>query len=94
MSRGRHEQRVLETVGTPREVLERHGIPVRGKKARCPFHDDRHPSLNLYTNSRGCFRWCCYAGCGRGDALTLEARLSSRPIRDVLAAGPVEKVKP
>lgn len=82
----RYEQRILEVIGTPREVLERHGIKVRGRKSRCPFHDDHHPSLYLYTNFRGALRWRCYAGCGCGDALVLEARLSHRSMREVIDA--------
>lgn len=83
----RQERRVLEVVGTPAQVLERHGVVVRGHRALCPFHPDCHPSLFLRTNRRGYPRWRCYAGCGGGDALLLEARLSNRPIKVVWAEG-------
>lgn len=80
----RQEALVLQVLGTPKEILVRHGVAVRGRRARCPLHDDRHPSLFVYTNRHGDPRWVCYAGCGRGDALMLESKLSRRPIRAVL----------
>jgi hypothetical protein len=37
---------------------------------RCPFHDDRHPSLSLL----GGF-WRCWAGCGEGGVIAFRSRL-------------------
>ena len=37
---------------------------------RCPFHDDRHPSLSVL----GGF-WRCWAGCGEGGVNAFRARL-------------------
>lgn len=39
--------------------------PDRQGKIRCPFHDDSHPSLQLYKGARG---WWCYV-CGRGGSV-------------------------
>lgn len=43
------------------------GVAVdRSRKIRCPFHDDRTPSLHLYpTAEEG---WYCF-GCGRGSTI-------------------------
>ena len=52
----------------PRVYFERlTGQPVdRSGKTRCPFHEDRTPSLHVYEDpSRG---WYCF-GCGRGGSI-------------------------
>jgi hypothetical protein len=42
----------------------------RNGKARCPFHEERTPSLHVYSGDRG---WCCF-GCGAGgDVYTFAA---------------------
>jgi hypothetical protein len=49
-------------VYVPRLTGQRTG---RSGKIRCPFHDDRTPSLHVYAEpDRG---WYCY-GCGRGGS--------------------------
>lgn len=76
--------RARERVGTPRKVLERHGISVRRNMACCPLHEDSMPSLSLFVGRDGRERWRCH-GCGAGgDALDLEAALSGRGLRDLL----------
>ncbi|MBJ7331465.1 MAG: hypothetical protein JHC95_16350 [Solirubrobacteraceae bacterium] len=44
------------------------GVTVpRYRKVRCPFHEDRHPSLHVYdTPERG---WYCYGRCRRGGTI-------------------------
>lgn len=37
-----------------------------GAIGRCPFHDDRNPSLSV--NDRGNY-WNCFAGCGGGSVI-------------------------
>lgn len=65
-------------------VLHRYGIAVRGRKALCPFHDERTPSMSLYT-SKGKSRVHCH-GCGwDGGVIDLEAGLSKRSSRDTIA---------
>lgn len=53
--------------------------PTHGSKVRCPFHDDREPSLHVYREpERG---WYCF-GCGRGGSIyDLAAGLWGRPLR-------------
>ena len=53
---------------SPREYVERlTGAQVgRSGKVRCPFHEDRTPSLHVYEDpQRG---WYCF-GCGRGGSI-------------------------
>ena len=39
------------------DATRRYGFePDRQGKIRCPFHDDSHPSLQLYKGARG---WWC-----------------------------------
>jgi hypothetical protein len=44
------------------------GVQVpRHRKVACPFHEDRHPSLHVYTTpERG---WYCYGRCRRGGSI-------------------------
>ena len=60
-----------------RQLLAEKGIPVNAAgKARCPFHDDHHPSLQDYGTRFHCF------GCGaHGDVITLYQRLNHLPER-------------
>ena len=76
--------KALSRIGTPAEVLTRHGVAVRHRMARCPFHDDRSPSLSLFTGRDGKPRWRCHSCAVGGDALDLESALTGRPLRDVL----------
>jgi hypothetical protein len=60
------EDRLLRVA--PRVYVERlTGVPVgRDGKVRCPFHEDRTPSLHVYEDpQRG---WYCF-GCGRGGSI-------------------------
>jgi hypothetical protein len=78
-------ERARERLGTPADVLARHGVTVRRRMAVCPLHEDRTPSLSLYRGKDGRERWKCH-GCDRGgDALDLEAALSGRDVRDLIA---------
>ncbi len=77
-------ERARDRIGTPLEVLRRHGIPTRGKLAICPFHGDRNPSLSVFQGQDGKWRWMCFGCEAKGDALDLEARLSGRALRDVI----------
>ena len=53
---------------SPRVYVERlTGAPVgRSGKVRCPFHEDRTPSLHVYEDPRR--GWYCF-GCGRGGSI-------------------------
>ena len=48
--------------------------PVIRQVVRCPWHEDRTPSLSLDL-SKGV--WKCHAGCGEGGLLDFEMRFSS-----------------
>jgi hypothetical protein len=74
----------LARLGTPTDVLKRHGVAVRGRMAKCPLHDDRTPSLSLYRGRDGRERWKCHGCDAGGDALDLEAALSKRSVRDLV----------
>ncbi|MCD8358690.1 MAG: CHC2 zinc finger domain-containing protein [Oscillospiraceae bacterium] len=56
---------------TPRMAAEHYGLTVsRNGMVRCPFHDDRHPSMKLYEDHFHCF------GCqANGDVIVLAAKL-------------------
>jgi DNA primase len=59
--------------------LRRTGMSYAG---RCPFHDDRTPSLFVYPHQR---RYHCY-GCGaRGDVIDFVMRRDGLPFADALA---------
>lgn len=54
-----------------REAAERYGLPVsKSGMARCPFHEDKHPSMKVNKDYFYCF------GCHKsGDVTELTARL-------------------
>lgn len=63
-------QAVRESGITMEAVAERCGLPVRGGKTVCPFHEDTQPSMFLRDNLFHCF------GCGAGgDVITFISRL-------------------
>src|SRR6266567_1078345 len=43
------------------------------QQTRCPFHDDRTPSLSV-NFEKG--TWCCHTGCGSGGILDFEEKFS------------------
>lgn len=53
-------------------VLEKYGVVLRGRLAKCPLHDDRSPSFSV-SEEKGL--WYCHAGCGGGDVYTLVEKL-------------------
>lgn len=67
---------IFETVKaavTPKQAAATYGIRVqRNGMCRCPFHDDRTPSMKLYEDHYHCF------GCGAtGDVVDLVSRYFS-----------------
>ncbi len=69
-------QAVKEAVPVP-EAAKRLGLePGPGGMVRCPFHEDRNPSLKLYPDHYYCFG--CHA---HGDVIDLLAKLAAlRPV--------------
>ena len=56
---------------TPKEAVQRYGLKIAGNNMiRCPFHNDRHPSMKLNDDYFYCF------GCGAyGDVIDLTCKL-------------------
>jgi 5S rRNA maturation endonuclease (ribonuclease M5) len=50
-----------------------HIAATREVKLRCPFHDDKSPSLTFNTEDGV---WCCHAGCGAGGLIDFEQRVN------------------
>lgn len=63
-------EEIKRAVSVP-EAARYYGIEAKNNgMCRCPFHDDRHPSMKLYTDNYYCF------GCGaHGDVIELAGRL-------------------
>lgn len=60
---------------------EEHLGPIRWQadgngRARCPFHEDRTPSLSVHRKTG---LWYCFAGCGSGTAEAFAARRGVTP---------------
>lgn len=66
-------------------VLESRGVKLIGggntPKAKCPFHEDRNPSLSVDLE-RGL--WNCHAGCGGGSVIDLLAKFDGVSPTDIL----------
>ena len=55
------------------EVAQAYGLIFgRNNRARCPWHDDRHPDLAFYDGGKRCYCHACHAG---GDSIALTAQL-------------------
>ena len=69
--------RIKQTV-TTRQAAERYGLSVnRSGMARCPFHEDHNPSMELNEDYFFCF------GCGAsGDVIDFTARLFGISLKD------------
>ena len=57
-------------------VAQRLGLVVNNRKAHCPFHDDRHPSLTFNTSTN---RYRCYVCGAHGNCITLVMQLQNIP---------------
>jgi len=60
------------------------GVSFRGNKCCCPFHEDRHASAGIYESDGGVWRFRCHACDAAGDIFDIRARVSGRPLKDVL----------
>lgn len=62
------------------DVACRYGVEVKHRKASCPFHSDRTPSMGFKNGRFKCF------GCGEsGDAVDLVAKLYGTSLREAAA---------
>lgn len=48
-------EEIKESVHMPDVIYGMYGIPIRNNMCRCPFHDDRSPSMRVYDDSAYCF---------------------------------------
>lgn len=63
-----------------REAALRYGFePDRHEKICCPFHEDDHPSLHLYSGGKG---WWCYVCDMGGSVIDFVAKLFSLSPRE------------
>lgn len=70
----------IKAAVTPADAAERYGLTVsRNGMARCPFHDDRHPSLSLYDD-----HFYCFACAAHGDVIDLTAKLLGVPVPEAI----------
>lgn len=61
--------------------LQRQGARARG---RCPFHDDRNPSLSVYTDGRGHQRFHCFGCHADGDVIDFVRQKYSLSFKEAL----------
>ncbi len=60
----------IKAAASMEAIMDHYGIEVRKGVARCPFHNERNPSMKVYRDGYFCF------GCGNGgDAITFVARM-------------------
>ena len=70
----------IKAAVSPADAAERYGLKVsRSGMARCPFHDDHHPSLRLYDN-----HFYCFACAAHGDVIDLTAKLLGIPVPEAI----------
>ena len=69
-------QRIKQTV-TTRQAAQMYGLPVnRSGMARCPFHNDRNPSMKVDD------RFYCFGCHASGDVIDFTARLFGISLKD------------
>lgn len=70
----------IKAAVSPADAAERYGLKVsRSGMARCPFHDDHHPSLRLYDD-----HFYCFACAAHGDVIDLTAKLLGVPVQEAI----------
>jgi len=69
--------RIIRESADIEDAAGRYGLEIRNRKARCPFHNDRTPSMSFKDGRFKCF------GCGRsGDITDLVSGLLGISLRD------------
>ena len=64
-------QKVKESVSM-QQVVEHYGLRINPKGlCRCPFHNDKKPSLKVYPNGKGFYCFACGVG---GDQISFAAK--------------------
>src|SRR6516225_11756612 len=57
------------------DLIRQLGYEEKRKTARCPFHEDKHPSFSVFQSKDGKgWQWKCHAGCGHGDEIDFLAK--------------------
>lgn len=65
-------EQVTDLLAAVVQRLKAEKQPGRTYSARCPFHDDRHPSLSVFKGDDGAWCFRCHSGrCGVGGSLAL-----------------------
>ncbi len=69
------------------EVIESYGVDLKSVgggrfMGKCPFHDDRLPSLSV-SETDGSF-WKCFAGCGAGDVIKFVQMIDGISFKDAV----------
>lgn len=76
---------ILQKLGTVYRILEDKNVTIvkttKGLMAKCPFHEDKNPSLSIDTVKDV---WFCHAGCGGGSSIDLVAKFEGVKPADVM----------
>lgn len=72
---------IIKKLLTAEEVCRFYGIEVSNGKARCPFHNDRSPSMYVYPYSKG---WYCFVCNEGGSVIDLVMRLFNLSFKDAM----------
>lgn len=65
-----------------RSVAEYYGFELsRGGRIKCPFHDDRNPSMKIYEGNRGYYCFVCKRG---GNVINFVSELFNIEKRDAM----------
>ena len=69
----------LKAAVSPADAAGRYGLEANRRRMICPFHDDHHPSMQLYADHFHCF------ACGaHGDVIDLTVKLLGVSVKDAL----------
>lgn len=78
----------IQTMRCDRDLLQREleaaGVQFKGKLCKCPFHNDNHPSADLYQKD-GVWRFHCFPCNKDGDIFDVRAWLNKSTVENELA---------
>jgi hypothetical protein len=72
---------VLEIYRAKLEAFRRNGHEYIG---RCPYHDDKNPSLTVYKDGKGHYRHRCFPCGASGDVFDLIQKVDNAPLQEAI----------
>ena len=87
----------IQTMRCDRALLQRElesaGVQFKGKYCRCPFHDDAHPSADIYERD-GVWRFHCFPCDKDGDIFDVRSWLNKSTVDNEIGLETMRRAQP